>query len=107
LTVHQGQELPAIASCNRRIRPKSLQFHCQSEVFHSSAPELRTLQAMYHGEPTPNAPSANRPIRMLPFALAAGLGVYLLAHLAGAGETWSPVLAAIAGGWTLGRLTRR
>ena len=49
----------------------------------------------------------NLPIRMLPFALAAGLGVYLLAYLAGAGDTLSPILAAIAGGWTLGRLTRR
>ncbi|OLF72238.1 hypothetical protein AWH62_10365 [Maricaulis sp. W15] len=62
---------------------------------------------MYQGEPHHNAPVANRPIRMLPFALAAGLGAYVLALLAGAGETWSPVLAAIAAGWTLGRLTRR
>ncbi len=62
---------------------------------------------MYQGEPHHNAAPTNRPIRMLPFALAAGLGVYLLAHLAGAGEVWTPILAAIAAGWTLGRLTRR
>ena len=62
---------------------------------------------MYQGEPSPNGGIANRSIRLLPFALAAGLGVYLLAYAAGAGETWSPVLAAAAAGWTLGRLTRR
>lgn len=62
---------------------------------------------MYQGEPTPNAASANRPIRLLPFALAAGLAAYMLAFLAGAGETWSPVIAACAAGWTLGRLMRR
>jgi uncharacterized membrane protein YjjB (DUF3815 family) len=61
---------------------------------------------MYQGEPSPNATVANRPIRMLPFALAAGLSAYGLAFLAGAGDTWSPVLAAIAAGWTLGRLCR-
>jgi len=67
---------------------------------------LRTLQGMYQGEPNNNAQTANRPIRMLPFALAAGLAVYVLALFAGAGELSAPVLAAIAAGWTLGRLTR-
>lgn len=62
---------------------------------------------MYQGEPTPNGRMAIRPIRLLPFALAAGLGVYALAFLAGAGTTWSPLLAACAAGWTLGRLSRR
>jgi hypothetical protein len=62
---------------------------------------------MYQGEPRPNDAVANRPIRLLPFALAAGLGAYALAFLAGAGETWSPVIGACAAGWTLGRLSRR
>jgi len=61
---------------------------------------------MYQGEPKPNADMTNRSIRLLPFALAAGLGAYACAILAGAGETWSPILGAIAGGWTLGRLMR-
>lgn len=68
---------------------------------------MRTLNGMYQGEPHHNTASTNRPIRMLPFALAAGLGVYLLAVFAGAGETLAPLAAAIAAGWTLGRLTRR
>ena len=61
---------------------------------------------MYQGEPKPNAVMTNRSIRLLPFALAAGLAVYGCAILAGAGETWSPILAAMAGSWTLGRLMR-
>jgi hypothetical protein len=61
---------------------------------------------MFQGEPTPNANQTIRSIRLLPFALAAGIAVYGVAILAGAGVTWSPVLAAIAGGWTLGRLMR-
>lgn len=48
-----------------------------------------------------------RPIRMLPFALTAGLAVYGIAWTVGAGATLSPLCAAIAAGWTLGRLMRR
>ncbi|MHA6288323.1 hypothetical protein [Maricaulis sp. CAU 1757] len=68
---------------------------------------MRTLQGMYQGEPPPNATTRNLPIRMLPFALAAALAAYGLAYTVGAGEMMSPLFAAIVGGWTLGRLSRR
>ena len=44
---------------------------------------------------------------MLPFALAAGLTAYLMLSLAGVDATMTAIFAAIAGGWTLGRLSRR
>jgi|TARA_R110000868_G_scaffold57591_10_gene177917 hypothetical protein len=62
---------------------------------------------MFQGEPDPNASSAIRAIRLLPFALAASLGAYFLLQAAGFGGDICAVVAAIAGGWTLGRLTRR
>lgn len=62
---------------------------------------------MFQGEPRPDNEIPNRPIRMLPYALAAALGVFLLLRLAGTDDSWTVVIAAIAGGWTLGRLTRR
>ena len=62
---------------------------------------------MFQGEPGPNSEIPNRPIRMLPFALAAGLTAYLMLSLAGVDATMTAIFAAIAGGWTLGRLSRR
>lgn len=47
-----------------------------------------------------------RPIRMLPFALAAAATAYGLAALVGAGPLYSALTGAIVGGWLLGRLTR-
>lgn len=44
---------------------------------------------------------------MLPFALAAAAGMYFMANGLGLGADWAAVLAAIAGGWLLGRFTRR
>ncbi len=62
---------------------------------------------MFQGEPDPNMPSAIRAIRVLPFALAAAAGTYFLLERFGLGSDWSALVAAIAGGWVLGRLTRR
>jgi hypothetical protein len=62
---------------------------------------------MYQGEPSPNDAIPNRPIRMLPFALAAAVLTYAVLSVIGLDEGWTSVLAAIAGGGTLGRLTRR
>ena len=62
---------------------------------------------MFQGEPSHKSESTNRPIRMLPYALAAGLGVYLVLSWSGLSGLWVPVLAASAAGWVLGRLTRR
>ncbi len=68
---------------------------------------LRTYTSMFHGETHTNEGQTNRSIRMLPFALAAGLVGYGLAFVAGAGPVYAPVAGAIIGGWTLGRLMRR
>ena len=62
---------------------------------------------MFQSEPPLKEDIVIRPIRMLPFALTAALAVYGIAWTLGAGETMSPLFAAIAGGWTLGHLTRR
>jgi hypothetical protein len=62
---------------------------------------------MFQGEPDPNTPAAIRAIRVLPLALAAAAGSYFLLDRLGMGADWAAMLAAIAGGWTLGRLTRR
>jgi uncharacterized membrane protein YjjB (DUF3815 family) len=62
---------------------------------------------MFQHEPAPKPESTNRAIRMLPFALAAGLGAYYLLTKLGLGDDWTPLLSAIVGGWVLGRLTRR
>tara|TARA_R110002096_G_scaffold104283_3_gene229733 strand:- start:1318 stop:1506 length:189 start_codon:yes stop_codon:yes gene_type:complete len=62
---------------------------------------------MFQGEPEPNTPAAIRAIRVLPFALAAAAGAYFGLNWLGVGADWAVVAGAIAGGWTLGRLTRR
>ena len=62
---------------------------------------------MFQGEPDPDTPSAIRAIRVLPFALAAAIGTYLVLARFGVGPDWAALLAAIAGGWTQGRLSRR
>jgi len=62
---------------------------------------------MFQGEPDPNTPAAIRAIRVLPFALAAAVGTYLLLERFGVGPDWAAGLAAISGGWVQGRLSRR
>ncbi len=62
---------------------------------------------MFQGEPEPNTPPAIRAIRVLPLALAVAAGTYFLLERFVLGADGSAVLAAIAGGWVLGRLTRR
>tara|TARA_R110000744_G_scaffold273278_6_gene386450 strand:+ start:33784 stop:33945 length:162 start_codon:yes stop_codon:yes gene_type:complete len=52
-------------------------------------------------------PAAIRAIRVLPFALAAAVGAYLLLERFGVGPDWAAGFAAIAGGWVQGRLSRR
>lgn len=69
-------------------------------------PDLRSFSAMFHSETHPDEGRLIRPIRMLPFALAAAMAAYGLAVFAGAGPVYGPIAGAIAGGWALGRLTR-
>jgi hypothetical protein len=62
---------------------------------------------VYRPEPRPLKPSAGGAIRGVPAAILAAVTVYFFLSYVGSAAPWPELAGAIAGGFVLGRVTRR